>query len=190
MILFTRWYSYFRAFSLKSRIRFQYAKIFERILAVDITNHFIDNDLLSEAQHGFRNKRILKTAFQSILEKWEQSVETKQTILALFVDFKKAFYLIYPELLFIKLFQYCLDYASLCLIRDYFKNHSLVTFISKVTSERLPSHWGVLQGFILVVKLGRLAAKPLSAASQSALRKCVWLPDSQSDKTAIKSAPE
>ena len=36
--------------------------------------------------------------------------------------------------------------------------------------------------------LGRLAAKPLSAASKSESRKWAWFNDSQSDSTALKSA--
>ena len=39
-----------------------FAKIFERILAADISSHFIDNNLFSEAQHGFRSKRSCDTA--------------------------------------------------------------------------------------------------------------------------------
>ena len=104
-----------------------FAQIFERILAADITAHFVDNDHFSEAQHGFRNKRSCETALQSILERWKQSAEAKQIILALSIDFKKAFDLIYPELLLIKLFHYGFDYISLSLIRDYFKNRSQVS---------------------------------------------------------------
>ena len=82
-------------------------------MAADITTHFIENDLFSEAQHGFQSKLSCETALQSILERWKQSVQAKQIILALFIDFKKAFELIYPELLFIKLFHYDFDNISL-----------------------------------------------------------------------------
>ena len=122
-----------------------FAKIFERILAADITAHFIDNDLFSQAQHGFRSKRSCETTFQSILERWKQSVEAKQIILALFIDFQKALDLIDPELLFIKLFHYGFFNISLLLIRDYFKNRLQVTCINKATSERMPLHWDVPQ---------------------------------------------
>ena len=56
------------------------------------------------------------------LERWKQSAEANKIILSLFIDFKKAFDLIDPELLFIKLFHYGFDNISLSLIRDYFKN--------------------------------------------------------------------
>ena len=67
-----------------------FAKIFERISAADITTQFKDNDLLSEAQHGFRSIRSCETIHQTILIKWKQSFEDKQIILAFFIDLQKA----------------------------------------------------------------------------------------------------
>ena len=105
-----------------------FAEIFERIFAADITTHLIDNDLFSEAQHIFRSKRSCETALQSIFKRWKHYVEAKQIIYALFADFKKAFDHIDPELLFIDFFHYDLDNISLLLIRDYFKNQLQVPF--------------------------------------------------------------
>jgi len=126
-----------------------FAKILERILAADITDHFVANGLFSDAQHGFRTKRSCETALQSILEKWKHSIEKKEIILALFIDFKKAFDLIDPQLLFLKLFHYGFDNTALNLIRNYFENRSQLTKINKAASERLPLFWGVPQGSIL-----------------------------------------
>ena len=126
-----------------------FGKFFERIPAADITTHFINKNLFSEEQHGFRSNRSCETALQPILERWKQSVEAKQIILALFIDFKKAFDLIDPGLLFIKLFHYGFDNISLCLLGNYFKNRSQVTCINNATSERMPIHWGVPQGSML-----------------------------------------
>jgi hypothetical protein len=47
------------------------------------------------------------------LDKWKILLEKKENILALFIDFKKAFDLIDPELLFLKLFHYGFDNSSL-----------------------------------------------------------------------------
>jgi hypothetical protein len=58
----------------------------------------VANGLFSDAQHGFRIKRSCEIALQSILEKWKHSIEKKETILALFIDFKKAFDLIDPHI--------------------------------------------------------------------------------------------
>ena len=64
----------------------------------------IENQLFSDSQHGFRSKRSCETALQTILDKWKLSIEAKRIILALFIDLKKAFDLIDPSILFLKLF--------------------------------------------------------------------------------------
>ena len=133
-------------------------------MAADIINHFIDNNLFSEVHFGFRSKRSCETSLQSILEKWKESVEAKQTILALYIDFKKAFDIIDPELLFIKLFHYGIDNIYLCLFRDYFKNRFQVTCINKATSDRLPLHLSVPQGSILSPLLFNIFINDLSLA--------------------------
>ena len=95
-------WSYDRGISVLS----PFAKIFEKIIAAVITNHFVANNLFSDSQNGFRNRRSCETDSQLILEKWKQTVESREIIICLFIDFKKAFDLIDPEILFIKLFHY------------------------------------------------------------------------------------
>ena len=126
-----------------------FTKILERILAADITNHFVENNLFSDAQHGFRAKRSCETALQSILEKWKKSIEHCEFIISLFIDFKKAFDLVDPEILFLKLFHYGFDNISLKLIMNYFDNRSQITKVNKASSSRMSLHWGVPQGSIL-----------------------------------------
>jgi hypothetical protein len=53
-------------------------------------------------------------------------LEKKENILALFIDFKEAFDLIDPELLFLKLFHYGIDNSSLALIMDYFFERTML----------------------------------------------------------------
>ena len=69
--------------------------------------------------------------------------------MALFVDFKKAFDLINPELLFLKLFHYGFDNKSLMLIKDYFKNRKQVTIVEDSLSPPVEMHLGVPQGSVL-----------------------------------------
>ena len=76
------------------------AKLFERILCGQITSHFDHNCLFADQQHGFRTNHSCETALHSILDTWKVSVSEKKVNLALFIDFKKAFDLINPRLLF------------------------------------------------------------------------------------------
>ena len=119
------------------------AKIFERVLSADITEYFVDNQLFSDSQHGFRTKRSCETALQTILDKWKLSIEVRRIILALLIDFKKAFDLIDPKLLFIKLFHYGFDNIALNLIRNYFTGRTQITKIGKSSSSRLSLEWDV-----------------------------------------------
>ena len=76
-------------------------------------------------------------------------MEKKENILALFIDFKKAFDLIDPELLFLKLFHYGFDNSSLALIMDYFFERTMLVKIDKTFSTKRKLRLGVPQGSIL-----------------------------------------
>ena len=69
--------------------------------------------------------------------------------LALFIDFKKAFDLINPRLLFLKLFHYGFDNSSLALLMDYFKDRKQVTKIGSELSSSVDLLIGVSQGSVL-----------------------------------------
>ena len=69
--------------------------------------------------------------------------------MALFIDFKKAFDLIDPELLFLKLFHYGFDNSSLKLIINYFFERTLLVKLGSTLSSKSESRLGVPQGSIL-----------------------------------------
>ena len=70
-------------------------------------------------------------------------------MLSLFIDFRKAFDLVHPDLLILKLFHYGFDNGSLKLIQDYFKNRSQITRLGKSYSKKSDISLGVPQGSIL-----------------------------------------
>jgi hypothetical protein len=126
-----------------------FAKIFENLLAKDIQCHFISNNLFSPVQHGFRRNFSCETALHTVLDSWKEALETKQSVLALFIDFRKAFDLVLPVLLFRKLFHYGFDNTSLALINNYFNDRSQVVRIEKTLSEKSAITLGVPQGSVL-----------------------------------------
>ena len=67
----------------------------------------------------------------------------------MFVDFKKAFDLINPRLLFLKLFHYGFDNNSLKLLTDYFKDRKQITKIGSQLSSSMDLKIGVPQGSVL-----------------------------------------
>ena len=67
----------------------------------------------------------------------------------LFIDFRKAFDLVDPNLLILKLFNYGLDNSALNLIRNYFDNRTQKVKINKCVSELSNILLGVPQGSLL-----------------------------------------
>ena len=103
-----------------------FAKIIERLLARQIIEFFESNDFFSHSQHGFRKEHSCETALQTILDNWKLMFEQKKKVLSLFIDFKKAFDLVKPELLILKLFHYGFDNMALSLMTNYFSDRSMI----------------------------------------------------------------
>jgi hypothetical protein len=125
------------------------AKVFERILASQIVDYFKQDGLLCPQQHGFRAGHSCETALQTILENWKTSISLKKIVLAIFIDFKKAFDLINPKLLFRKLFHYGFDTMAIKLLMSYFSERKQVTKINQICSDPIDIEIGVPQGSVL-----------------------------------------
>ena len=125
------------------------SKVFEKILASRITKHFEDNNLFTSQQHGFRANHSCETALQSILDEWKSLIDDGQTVMSLFIDFKKAFDLVDSRLLLRKLGHYGFDNNSIYLLRSYFQNRTQITKVESTKSSLLDLTMGVPQGTIL-----------------------------------------
>ena len=125
------------------------AKIFEKIINKQILHHFDFNNLFSKNQHGFRANFSCETALQNLLDKWKIDIDTKRVVLALFIDFKKAFDLINPKLLFLKLFHYGFSNSALNLIKNYFENRKQTVKIHSTLSDEEDNDYGCPQGSVL-----------------------------------------
>lgn len=126
-----------------------FTKIFESILSSQINHYFSINNLFSTTQHGFRANHSCETALQTVIESLRENISKNKKTLALFVDFKKAFDLVEPKLLWRKLFHYGFDNKALGLIENYFNNRTMSVCIGKNSSSKLKLNLGVPQGSIL-----------------------------------------
>ena len=67
------------------------------------------NNLLSEAQHGFRKGRSCLTNILETLEVWTKILDEGNCIDVAYLDFRKAFDLVSHELLIYKMSKYGID---------------------------------------------------------------------------------
>ena len=94
-------------------------KLFEKILTEQLTDHLEGNYLLNRAQHGFRRGLSCETALNTIVENWRASIDDRKSVVAVFLDLKKAFDTINHDLLLYKLNYYNISHKSINLISSY-----------------------------------------------------------------------
>jgi hypothetical protein len=96
------------------------AKIFEKILATQISIYLSLNNILFAGQHGFRNGHSCETALHELISDLNKNIDSRLINLLLIIDFRKAFDLVDARKLLRKLFHYGFDNTALNLIANYF----------------------------------------------------------------------
>jgi hypothetical protein len=125
------------------------AKAFEGILGQKLRRYFESNNLLHEDQHGFREGRSCHLALNTFVDYAKRKLDSKKHVIAIFLDFSKAFDTIDHQLLMIKLEKYGFSPNALELMKNYLSNRfSLVSFNGKFSTKELLKS-GVPQGSIL-----------------------------------------
>ena len=125
------------------------AKAFEKIITSQITIYFNINKLLYTGQHGFRTSHSCETALHEIITDMLNILGKRHIGLFLFIDFRKAFDLINPQLLLIKLRRYGFDPSALNLMSNYFTDRHQTVKHNNHLSSSLPIKLGVPQGSVL-----------------------------------------
>lgn len=124
-------------------------KLFEKILAEQLRIYFEVNGLLFNGQHGFRESHSCETALHEIISACLANMDKKLINILLFIDFKKAFDLVKPKLLFVKLLNYGLTNEAIKLLINYFERRMQSVKISRHNSEPTTINLGVPQGSVL-----------------------------------------
>jgi hypothetical protein len=125
------------------------AKVFEGLLARQISAHFENNNLLSDNQFGFRHNRSCELALNSMCEYWKHHLNEGHRTIAVLLDLSKAFDTINHDLLVEKLRLYKFDQAAITIINSYLQQRYNVVKQGDLKSKMELLRTGVPQGSIL-----------------------------------------
>ena len=118
-------------------------------MASGISKHFTEQNILSELQHGFREKRSCETQLIMLDDELSKSMQSgKQTDLILF-DFRKAFNKVAHEKLLLKLHFYGIRGNILNWIKDFLDNRTQSVILNGTNSDNVAVSSGVPQGSVL-----------------------------------------
>ena len=137
--------SNYRPVSLTSQV----CKVLESIIRDKIVEHLTENNLLNDAQHGFREGRSCLTNLLETLEQWTEIIDEGDSIDVAYLDFRKAFDLVSHEHLIYKLSKYGIKGQILNWIKDFLKDRTQRVVIRGTASSQRKVTSGVPQGSVL-----------------------------------------
>jgi hypothetical protein len=124
------------------------SKVFENLLSIQLRQFFESNGIFSSSQFGFRKFLSCKIALNSMLDRRGVALDDRKYIIAIFLDFSKAFDTIDHELLLLKLTRYGFSSLSFNLIRSFLSNRFSITYFDEAKSKPEALKVGVPQGSV------------------------------------------
>lgn len=126
-----------------------YEKTLELVVKEQLIKHCMDNDILIENQSGFRESHSCETALQFIISDWVKTISKNQIIVAVFLDFKRAFETVNRKLLLSKLEKMGIRGTVLVWIESYLTGRRQKTRYINSASNVMDNDFGVPQGSVL-----------------------------------------
>lgn len=123
-------------------------KILEKVVKEQLYKYMEDSSILSKYQSGFRKKHSCETAVNYVVNRWK-SIEKNNKMMAIFLDFKRAFETIDRKIMLQKLETYGVKGKELEWFKSYLENRIQITKVNGRTSAPIINDFGVPQGSIL-----------------------------------------
>lgn len=79
-------------------------KVIEKLAYNQLIQYVNKNELLADHQSGFRRMHSCETAINDVLYEWKEALERSKIVIAIFLDFQRAFETIEPQIMLRKLF--------------------------------------------------------------------------------------
>ena len=135
----------YRPVSLTSQV----CKVMESLVRAKIIQHLDENNLISEAQHGFREGRSCLTNLLETLEAWTKIIDDGDGIDVAYLDFRKAFDLVSHKHLIHKLTKYGISGQIIEWVKNFLDNRTQRVLIRGTASSYHKVTSGVPQGSVL-----------------------------------------
>ena len=107
------------------------------------------NNVLYKYQFEFREKHCTQQAIVALMEKITQSWDTDDIVIGVFIDLKRAFDTVPPDILLKKMYAYGIRGNAFKLLKSYLTDRTQYVIYDSKQSKTLPIKCGVPQGSIL-----------------------------------------
>ena len=124
-------------------------KILELAVKGQLLQYLNSNGLLIPEQSGYREGHSCETALNLVLAKWKENIERKDTIVAVFLDLKRAFETISRPLLLQTIKRFGITSTAYKWFENYLCDRTQRTIFNDFTSDPIRNTLGVPQGSVL-----------------------------------------
>lgn len=124
-------------------------KVLELAVYHQLMEYFNHNNLFIGNQSGFRSNHSCETSLQLTFANWNEEIDKEKYIVAVFLDFRRAFETIDRGILLNKLKYYGIGGSVLDWFISYLHNRSQCTKVNDATSSSAINNIGVPQGSVL-----------------------------------------
>lgn len=128
-------------------------KIFELIVKNQLVNFIEENQILAKTQSAFRAKHSCETAINYLINNWKEAIDKGETVIAVFLDLKRAFETVDRKRMIDKLKNYGIEGKELKLFENYMADRRQKVKYNGDISEELEIPIGLPQGTALSVIL-------------------------------------
>ena len=121
----------------------------EHIIDSNIRAHLDRHKILTDAQHGFRQKKSCETQLITTIRDFAESINDKDQTDAILLDFSKAFDKVDHKLLLSKLSSYGISNSLLAWLKSFLSNREQTVIVDGSESSPVPVLSRVPQGTVL-----------------------------------------